>query len=129
MANHALSFGDANIMASWEGDRVSERLKFILRSLGVKFNGIIVTCLDRTPEHNAQVGGVSGSKHVPENNPSGKCEAGDFLTVDPLIGAVEVIAYCQAHLENIFVEYHNVGSGLHYHLDCRPVKGLQVEII
>ena len=118
-----MSFGSENVRASWESDKVSEPIRILLRNLGVKFNGIIVTCLDRDKAHNQNVGGKSGSKHVPENNPSGKCEAGDFLLQDHQIKPEEILAYCEDHIKEIYVEYHDVGSGLHFHLDCRPPKG------
>ena len=124
----ALTFNDAHLKDSWNSERISERLRFVLRSLGVKYDGIVVTCLDRDKKHNKSVGGVLHSKHVPENNWSGKCEAADFVLVNSIPPA-DVLSYCKDHLHYVDVIYHDVGSGKHFHLECDPPKALHVEIV
>jgi hypothetical protein len=75
-----------------------------------------ITSGHRTPQHNAQVGGVPGSLHV------------DGLAFD-FVGAAQDMqrAYTWANSQpQVFSEVlvHNVGSGLHLHLAFWPTAGL-----
>ncbi len=119
----AISFA-TGMLNKWESGQIYQPIKIIVRDLGLQFSGVLVTSLNRTPDGNAANSGVSNSKHVPENCPSGQCEAVDFVFYKEKITEEIVRGYLKAHYQGISLTYHDVGSGMHYHLEVEshPVR-------
>jgi hypothetical protein len=118
-----------NTRRFWDGDEaflVDERLRFILRSLSVKFDEITVTCLVRLPADNASVGGHPKSKHIPTSNPSKRCEACDFVCKTNM---QDVLDYTRDHLRQVDILYHDSGSGDHFHIELEANSVIRVEIV
>lgn len=123
---HAIGFAN-DTKKHWDSEKVSEVLRIIVRSLAVKFDGLVITCLVRDKDKNKSVNGVANSKHVPSNNRSDKCEAADFMLINNLPPS-DLLNYCKAHFRYVDVIYHDKGSGKHYHLEVDTPKALNVEI-
>ena len=124
-----ISFGKGKL-AEWEGDQVAESVRVIVSRIAVKFGGVYVTSLIRSRYNNAGVKGKSKSRHIPENNESGLCSACDFvLQVEssPVLVA-KVVGYVNQTFAQVYIEFHDVGSGYHFHLQVMPSKALPVEI-
>ena len=110
-----ISFSN-NTRQSWESGILDHRLKTVLRDIAFEFGGIWLTCIDRSVEHNAAVGGVNSSRHL--LNAQGKCEAADFVLMNPALNS-GVEDYARRHFSGLFVLFHDVNSGLHFHLHIK----------
>lgn len=126
-----------SLFKEWTGNIVAWDIKLVicsivgwLNSIG-KCEGCIITSLARTPAKNIAVGGVPGSLHVPQNSPSGKCEACDMVLLsDHEIDTADVCAFIRNHFKYVDVVYHKVKGGKHFHIECdTKSKALQIEIV
>jgi hypothetical protein len=124
-----ISFASEKVKNDWYGNRVSERLRVIIRALAMKFDGITITCLVRDLAENARVGGAAHSRHVPINNKSRKCEACDFIPKQEAFMGKKIEDYVRGHFTQVVILWHNAGSGFHYHLHCNGENGMQVQIV
>lgn len=114
----------------WESDEVAESIRVIVSRIAVKFGGVYVTSLIRSRFKNAGVKGKSKSRHISENNESGRCSACDFVlqaeSTPDLVA--KVVGYVNETFAQVYIEFHDTGSGYHFHLQVMPVRALPVEI-
>ena len=137
-----IKFDPANseqLFKEWNGNWVAWDVKLVvcsivgwLNSIG-ECEGCIITSLVRSRAKNTAVGGVPGSLHVPQNSPSGKCEACDLVLLsDHPFGDIDIADFCafiKNHFRYVDVVYHKVKGGQHFHIECdTKSKELQVEI-
>ena len=143
MANIILSFnGSDRLVSEWNSSLLDERVRFIIRSLALKFDGLRITCLIRTDKDQADIAakaklrGVSGpaqkSKHL-LLDPDKICRAVDFNPLMTLKAQEEwrrkIKDYCDRHLRGIFCEIRDDGTAPHVHLHVQPDKAFEVELL
>jgi len=95
---------------------LDHRLKTALRDIAFEFGGIWITCLDRDAAKNEQLGGVKNSKHL--LNADGKCQAADFVLMDAALND-GVIDYVKRYYSGLGIIFHNVKTGLHFHVEIK----------
>lgn len=125
----AISFKYDYVKDQWEGadNQLSEIIRNVIRILALKFGGLTLTSLVRHRLHNLQVGGKDNSLHVPENCPDNLARAADFVLHDINMD-LQIEQYCKDHFENVDLVLHDVGSGLHFHIEADPKKGKFVHL-
>lgn len=116
----------------WGSGILDERLKNVLRIIGMQMDGIRLTCLSRTAEENAADGGVPTSKHLLKD---GKVLAADFnppwtfSTRDPDKWRRAVKNYSDRYFIGVDCVVIPHGTAPHVHIEIDPKNGQRVALL
>jgi hypothetical protein len=121
------------LRSEWYGTALDERLKNVLRILALYMNGIRITCLCRSQRENDSLpDSAKNSKHLPDPE-TGKCRAADFNPPQsersPETWRRKVKDYCDRQFAGVYCLIKDHGTATHVHLDIRPDKGFEVEML
>jgi hypothetical protein len=130
----AIQMDQARLRVEWDSGILDERLKIVLRAVGMFMNGIRLTCLKRDMAENAATpGAVGNSKHIP--NKDGKVLAADFNPPWSIVSTnhdqwrMAVKQYCDRHFRGVDCIIKPHGTAPHVHLEIDPPPGLTVELL
>ena len=140
----ALQWDTDRIGHEWDSQQVDERLKNVLRIIGMKFDGFRITCLIRTEAENegieeiAKNRGVAGpakkSKHL-LLDPDRMCRAVDGnppwskMNDNPENWRRKVKDYVDTRFRGLFVEIRDHGTAPHVHIEIDLLSKFEVELL